>query len=143
MKSIQVKNSDGFAVLLRQNDLGLLEWEDPKLAPGVASGTEFRGKPVALDSDVYFVASLTRDNERRQLQFHLKSVEILGFSPKDDLIQPCEPALNDEKEYLSVGGRNCVVTTFTHLEKYRGWIKVAHAEIPGLYGRDGGMRSTV
>lgn len=159
MKPVKVRGSDGFAVLLRHNDLAMIEWA-PAVNPEAdeSSGLEIRGKPTPMDGDRFYVASVSRDNDRRQLAFHLTSVDVVGFSPADGLIQTCEPALQNDKDYLSdrgsilvirrgdetillgiasfgspslqtVEGRKCVLTTFTHLDKYRGWLKIAYSDL--------------
>jgi hypothetical protein len=159
MKPVKVRNSDGFAVLLRHNDLAMLPWTPSEnRAANESSGLEIRGKPTPKQGDRFYVASVSRDNERRLLSLHLTPVEVVGFSPKDGLIQTCEPPKQSDKDYLSdrgsvlvvrrgdenillgiasfgspsvqtVGGQKCVLTTFTHLDSYRGWIKIAYSSV--------------
>ena len=154
LKKVTRNKEDAYVVMLRQNDLALMEWNDSEKIPTTtAGGLEIRPKPAPLPGDAYYSAVMLRDNQSRALRLKVTPVEILGFSPRHALIQTCEPVAPPE-DYVgdraaalvirrkgetillglgsfgsphpqTIEGKTCAITTYAHLGHHKGWMKIA------------------
>lgn len=159
LRPVETAQGDGVQVILRQYDLAIVALNpDLETDLLKMDGLEIRGMPVHKEGDQYFAMIMTRDNETKTLNFSAKPVSIQGFSPKFGLIQTCEAPptrpdeyrthrssalilIRDEMPYLiglatfgstsekTIEGKSCVLTTFSHLTNYVGWLKLAGSEI--------------
>ncbi len=166
-RKVKTKRGEGMATILHHFDLAMIPLQpQPVLLSPTQPALEIRALPTHLPGDLSFRIYLGRDNIKKELEFDVKPIEVTGLSLKHGLIQGCEEPPKETKDYISdrgsllvlkragevyligigsfgspvahaIKGKECALTTFSHLAAHTGWMKITASQLKTLSEKPG------